>query len=146
MITVSEIMSTEVISLGPDESISKAAEIMAENNIRHIPVVDQKSQVIGIVSQRDVLKSGALYQPINQGEVKVDRQTISMIMSEGTLSTHPKDSLRAAGLTLQKHKYGCLPVIENNALVGIITDTDFVGVAINLIEEKDSLEDADDSE
>ena len=56
-------------------------------------------------------------------------------MTEGILTTHPKYSLRAAGLTLQKHKHGCLPIIDNGALVEIITDSDFVGVAINLIEE-----------
>jgi CBS domain-containing protein len=64
-------------------------------------------------------------------------------MTEDILTTHPKDSLRAAGLTLQKHKYGCLPVIENGSLVGIITDSDYVGVAINLIEEHDAFEDID---
>ncbi len=138
MITVNEIMSTELITLEPSDSVSKAAETMTKNNIRHIPVVDPQNQVIGIISQRDVLKAGARSGQTSKSTLGFP---ISDIMTEEILTTHPKDSLRAAGLTLQKHKYGCLPVIDNGALVGIITDSDFVGVAINLIEEQDSYED-----
>lgn len=138
MITVNEIMSTELITLEPSDSVSKAAETMTKNNIRHIPIIDPQNQVIGIISQRDVLKAGAF---TNQISKPTSDCPISDIMTEDILTTHPKDSLRAAGLTLQKHKYGCLPVIDNGALVGIITDSDFVGVAINLIEEQDSYED-----
>jgi CBS domain-containing protein len=138
MITVNEIMSTELITLEPGDSVSKAAETMTKNNIRHIPIVGHQNQVLGIISQRDVLKAGALSDQINTPALDVP---ISEIMTKGILTTHPKDSLRAAGLTLQKHKYGCLPVVDNAALVGIITDSDFVGVAINLIEEQDSNED-----
>ncbi|MBV1872207.1 MAG: CBS domain-containing protein [Gammaproteobacteria bacterium] len=140
MITVNEVMTTNVISLSPHDTVLKAADIMTKHNIRHIPVVSTKNQVVGIVSQRDVLRSGALSWSTDHKNENSGQQEIAEIMSKGTLSTHPKDSLRAAGLTLQKHKYGCLPVVENGLLVGIITDTDFVSVAINLIEEKDSLE------
>ena len=133
MITVSEIMSTDLITLEQTETVSKAAETMTEHNIRHIPIVGSQNQVIGIISQRDVLKAGVL---------SGSDRPISDIMTTEILSTHPKNSLRAAGLTLQKHKYGCLPVIDNDALVGIITDSDFVGVAINLIEGQDTFEDA----
>ena len=137
MITVSEIMNTEVITLKATDSISIAASVMTENNIRHLPIVDTHNQVIGIISQRDVLRAGEL-----AGENKTSKaNTISDIMSKDILTIHPKDSLKAAGLTLQKHKYGCLPVIENKLLVGIITDSDFVAVAINLIEKQDDIED-----
>lgn len=138
MITVNEIMSTELITLAPSDSVSNAAETMTKNNIRHIPVIDPQNQVIGIVSQRDILKTGAFSNEISKPTLNCP---LSDIMTVDILTTHPKDSLRAAGLTLQKHKYGCLPVIDNGAIVGIITDSDFVGVAINLIEEHDNYED-----
>lgn len=140
MITVNEIMSTHVITLAPEDSVAEAAATMTENNIRHIPIVNSQQHVIGIVSQRDVLKSGALSNASNA----TNKIAIDSIMSREILSTHPRDSLRAAGLTLQKYKYGCLPVIDNEVLVGIITDSDFVGVAINLIEEQDDFEDSEE--
>ncbi|MBV1870213.1 MAG: CBS domain-containing protein [Gammaproteobacteria bacterium] len=143
MITVNEVMTTNVISLSPHDTVLKAAEIMTKHNIRHVPVVSTNDQVVGIVSQRDILRSGALSWSTDDKNEHSGQQEISEIMSKGTLSTHPKDSLRAAGLTLQNNKYGCLPVIEDGLLVGIITDTDFVSIAINLIEEKDSLEEED---
>ena len=138
MISVNEVMSTELITLMPQDSVSKAAETMTNNNIRHIPIVDQNQHLVGIISQRDVLKAGALTH--HSSKTPLDFP-VTEIMTKDILTTHPKDSLRAAGLTLQKHKYGCLPVIDNGELVGIITDSDFVGVAINLIEEQDNFED-----
>jgi CBS domain-containing protein len=48
---------------------------------------------------------------------------------------HKEDSLRKAALYLQTHKYGCLPVVVDDRLVGIITDSDFIDIAINLIEQ-----------
>ncbi len=138
MITVSEIMTTEVITLKATDSVSIAASVMTENNIRHLPIVDTHNQVIGIISQRDVLGAGEL-----AGDNKIPKaKIVSDIMSKDILTTHPKDSLKSAGLTLQKYKYGCLPVIENQSLVGIISDTDFVAVAINLIKNQDDTEDS----
>ena len=138
MITVSEIMTNGVITLEARDPISKAVATMTENNIRHIPIVNAEKELLGIISQRDVLKAGA----DNSDKNTVGAITIAEIMSEKALTTHPEESLRAAGLTLQKHKYGCLPVIEDNKLVGIITDTDFVAIAINLIEQQDDMEDS----
>ena len=53
MISVNEVMSTELITLMPQDSVSKAAETMTNNNIRHIPIVDQNQHLVGIISQRD---------------------------------------------------------------------------------------------
>jgi len=62
-------------------------------------------------------------------------------MSKGISYTRPKDPLRSAGLKLKKNKYGCLPVMDKDKMVGIITDSDFVDVALNLIEQMDFSED-----
>ncbi|MBV1873959.1 MAG: CBS domain-containing protein [Gammaproteobacteria bacterium] len=139
MITVNEIMIKDVITMSPSESVSDAALQMAESNIRHIPIIDDQYHVVGLISQRDVLRAGSL--SISQDEPNKS-PAISQVMTKEIMTTHPRDSLRAAGLTLQQHKYGCLPVIKDKKLVGIITDSDFVGVAINLIEEQDNFEES----
>ena len=54
------------------------------------------------------------------------------------------DSLRQAALFLQSHKYGCLPVVAGERLVGIITDSDFISIAINLLEQVELAEEAED--
>lgn len=139
VITVNEIMIKDVITMSPSESVSDAALQMAESNIRHIPIVDDQHHVIGLISQRDVLRTGSL--SMSQDEPNKS-PIISQVMTKEIMTIHPRDSLRAAGLALQQHKYGCLPVIKDKKLVGIITDSDFVGVAINLIEEQDNFEES----
>tara|TARA_B100000959_G_C14979481_1_gene622860 strand:+ start:2374 stop:2568 length:195 start_codon:yes stop_codon:yes gene_type:complete len=63
-------------------------------------------------------------------------------MSEKVCAASPKDSLRSVGRILLQEKFGCVPIIDEGVLVGIITDTDYVTVAINLIEELEDFEDA----
>jgi len=142
MITVKEIMTTELVTLKQSDSIESAREIMSNKGIRHIPVVEDSGKLIGLVTQRDVLRASKSTLESNQ-QIDDSKVLIKQIMTENVSFSHPKDSLRVAGIELQKGKYGCLPVVENEQLVGIITDTDFVGVAIDLIEHMDFAEDND---
>ncbi|MCK5647816.1 MAG: CBS domain-containing protein [Gammaproteobacteria bacterium] len=141
MITVNEIMSGHVITLKTSDSVSVARELMKKEDIRHIPIVDDNYFPVGIVTQRDVLK--AQDSELNGNHHIIDDQQVLLeqIMSRKISYARPADPLRTAGLKLQKNKYGCLPVMDNNKLVGIITDFDFVGIAINLIEQVEQAED-----
>lgn len=142
MITVNEIMSSHVTTLNPSDSIAKAKALMQQEHIRHIPIVDENRSPVGLLSQRDVLKAES--SPLDSDQQNhPDENTVpvSEIMVNKIICVHPEDPLRSAGLKLQKHKYGCLPVIKENQLVGIITDSDFVSVAINLIEQMEISED-----
>ena len=148
MITVKEVMTTELVTLKQSDSIKDARKIMSEKGIRHIPVVGEQGELIGIVTQRDVLRAGSSClneNNLDENNEQLDDSKVQVqkIMSDQVSLTHPKESLRVAGLELQRQKYGCLPVVEKNKLVGIITDSDFVGVAIDLIEHMDFAEDAD---
>jgi CBS domain-containing membrane protein len=134
MITVAEIMSTQVITLKASDSISTARDIMKKEDIRHIPVVDERSFPVGIITQRDILRVQHS-QLTDSSEVNENSISLDKIMTPNIAYVFPADSLRSAGLKLQKYKYGCLPVLENDQIVGIITDSDFVSVAINLIEQ-----------
>ncbi|MFV9616095.1 MAG: CBS domain-containing protein [Gammaproteobacteria bacterium] len=135
MITVDEFMTSEPCTLRDTDSINNARQIMTEKHIRHIPVTDGNNHVLGLVSQRDVLAAtGPATAKSESPEVKVDT-TLSDIMIRNVSVVHPSDSLRQAALYLQAHKYGCLPVVSNDLLVGIITDSDFIAIAINLLEQ-----------
>jgi CBS domain-containing protein len=68
--------------------------------------------------------------------------TDAMVTDVATVDVNA--SLRHAALFLEKHKIGCLPVLDNDKLVGIITDTDFVAVAINLLEQLEETEPLDE--
>jgi CBS domain-containing protein len=138
VITVEEFMTTEPWTLRETDSIDDAREIMTDRHIRHIPVTDGDNHLVGLVTQRDIL---AATDPVQLLTVKSASNTgaadlkIADIMTRNVSVIGEKDSLREAAMYLQSHKYGCMPVVTDDRLVGIITDSDFIAIAINLIEQ-----------
>ncbi len=144
MITISELMTTKPYTLNETASVSEAWKIMTEKHIRHIPVTDKNNQLLGLVSQRDVLAATepAALQGGNGVSVEIESATcLADIMIRDVTVLHQKDSLRQAAVYMQSHKYGCIPVVSDDGLIGIITDSDFVAIAINLMEQIEVQED-----
>ncbi len=141
MLTVAEIMTREPYTLGPDDNLATARQLLAEHHIRHIPIVSSDGSLIGLVSQRDVLAASDT-SVLNRegGGSRENYVALSSIMSSPVQSADESASLRGTALHLQKHKVGCLPVLRKGKLVGIITDSDFVSIAINLMEQLESAE------
>lgn len=137
MLTVDEIMTKQPYTLGPDDTVESARQLMAQHHIRHIPVVDVDNTLVGLITQRDVLAaedSSVLNQTGDEG--CRDRYiAISSVMTTAVQTTVESASLRGTAMHLQQHKLGCLPVLTQGKLTGIITDSDFVSVAINLMEQ-----------
>ncbi len=142
MLTVAEIMTREPYSLGPDDNLAHARQMMAEHHIRHIPVVSVDGSLIGLVSQRDVLAAeNSTVLNVEGGADSRDQYVaISSIMTAPVQTVEEHAGLRGTAMHLQKNKLGCLPVLNEGRLVGIITDSDFVAIAINLMEQLESAE------
>lgn len=141
-------MTSEPCVLREFDTLDDARKVLSEHGIRHIPIVDEDKHVIGLVTQRDVLAASVPESLIWQtGTPSLDMSdtTMSEIMIKNVHVIDKSDSLRQAALFMQEHKYGCLPVISDNKLVGIITDTDFVAIAINLLEQSEISEDEADN-
>lgn len=118
---VADLMTSQLRSLRETDSLADAVAAMQELFVRHIPVVDEAGRLAGLVTQRDLL---AL-------EHKKDPSTpLRDIMRTGVATVSPDTPLRTAAETMIYNKYGCLPVIENGELAGIITETDFLKLAI----------------
>ena len=137
MLTVAEIMTREPYSLGPDDTLENARHLMAEHHIRHIPVVSADDTLIGLVSQRDVLAAeDSTVLNEEGGKGSRDRYVaVSSIMTTPVQTVDENAGLRGTAMHLQKNKLGCLPVLNKGKLAGIITDSDFVAIAINLMEQ-----------
>jgi CBS domain-containing protein len=142
MLTVSEIMTREPYTLGPDSNLAEARQLMAEHHIRHIPVLSNDGSLVGLVSQRDVLAAEDSSVVSSQQAIDAtDRYVaLSSVMTSPVQTVDERDSLRGTAIILQKSKVGCLPVLREGKLVGIITDTDFVAIAINLMEQLEAQE------
>jgi CBS domain-containing protein len=136
MLTVAEIMTREPYTLGPDDTLASARKLMAEHHIRHIPVLSAEGTLIGVVTQRDVLAAGDS-RVMNRKEAAGEENyvALSAIMTTPVQTVDENASLRGTAMHLQKNKLGCLPVLRKGKLVGIITDSDFIAIAINLMEQ-----------
>ncbi len=142
MFKVTDVMTTELFTLAPDDSLQEARRLMAEHHVRHIPVVAEDQRLVGLLSQRDVLAAAdsTLLALGEEAEAIESRIAISAVMSLDPMTTDEHASLRGAALQLQFHRIGCLPVVRNETLLGIITDSDFVTIAINLMEQLEAAE------
>jgi CBS domain-containing membrane protein len=132
--SIAEIMTTEPETLGVDDSLETARDMMSQRGFRHIPIVDDSGALAGLVTQSDVLAASASKLGADD-ERPASEVRIGEFMTRDVATVDERAELRDAAIYLQRHKYGCLPVVTDGQLRGIVTDSDFVGVAINLLEQ-----------
>ncbi|TDG15008.1 CBS domain-containing protein [Seongchinamella unica] len=142
MLSVAEIMTAQPYTLSPDDSLAQARKLMADHHIRHIPIVSGNGILVGVVSQRDVLAAAdSSVLPDPQGREQEERYiALSSVMTSPVQTVDEHASLRGTAMHLMHNRLGCLPVTRDDELVGIITDSDFVTVAINLMEQLEQAE------
>jgi CBS domain-containing membrane protein len=129
---VKDVMTSEVTVLRRDEQLTLADDLMHLGRIRHLPILDEEGKrVVGLVTQRDLFR-GALAQAIGYGERArrklLESLLIVEVMTAHPITTTPETPLAEAARVLMERKIGCLPVIENDRLVGILTEGDFVAL------------------
>ncbi len=144
MFSIDAIMSTDLITLSPDATLAQARELMHENKIHHLPVIDDGGDLIGLVSLTNVLAATDSFLREDKTRIHAREIGIKDVMVTDVATVEREASLRSAALFLEKHRIGCLPVMDDGRICGIITDTDFVAVAINLLEQIESTEPVDE--
>jgi CBS domain-containing protein len=125
---VRDIMTTEVVTLKVDEELSLASDIMTLARIRHLPIVEG-DRLAGIISQRDLYKASldsVMGYDYGQARDHLKTVTIKEVMIDKVITIGPDTQIHAAGQILIEKKIGCLPVIKNNALLGMVTETDIL--------------------
>ncbi len=135
---VRDLMTTEVATVSPDDSVAKVCSLMYEHWVRHIPVVDSKRHLVGLVTYRDLLRRSLIEQ--GGRPAWVEQEELSRIEAD-EVTQHlvdriaPDDDLRQAGRLLLDTKKSCLPVVEEGRLVGMLSESDFVRYLIDQPEE-----------
>lgn len=140
MFSLEMIMTTDLLTVSPSDPIGKAREIMQKHRIRHLPVVDDRGQLVGLVTQTDLFAAMDSFLRDKEDRVPIRQFPVEDIMVTEIATVEETASLRQAAMFIEQHRIGCLPVLRDDRLVGIITDTDFVGVAINLLEQIEEIE------
>jgi CBS domain-containing membrane protein len=129
---VKDLMTVEVTTLKRNEQLTLADDLMRLGRIRHLPVLDDDGRsLVGIITQRDLFR-GALARALGYGEHAsrklLNTFTVKDVMITDVLTTTPETPLRDAARVMQERKIGCLPVVKNGRLEGIITEGDFVAL------------------
>lgn len=135
---ISNSMTRKVVTVGPDESIFKAQELMAENKIRHLPVTESGSRLIGIVTDRDI-RSALPYKFFKTAPSEAEKKNFSElrikdIMTQDPITISPAYTIQDALLVIQDARVGALPVVrEDGVLTGIISVRDLLRAFINVL-------------
>lgn len=126
---VRDLMSDEVLSLRPEEDLSTLYDLMESRHIRHIPVVDEDGTLLGLVTHRDLIRSaltGGGDLPLSTQRELLRSIRVKEIMTRDVETVEPDDDILEAAEVMLENKFGCLPVIESDRIVGILTEADFV--------------------
>jgi acetoin utilization protein AcuB len=131
MLRVRDAMTREVVTLGPEASAAEAWGVCQEMRIRHIPVVEG-GRLVGLVSDRDLRD---ISPPRGSGGERDTLGWVSLrdIMSTGLVTIHPLDTIEHAAREIYERKIGCLPVVADGELVGIITSQDMMRIMIEMV-------------
>lgn len=143
MFSIEAIMSTNLITVEPSATIAEARALMHEHRIHHVPVV-RNDHLVGLITLTNVLAATDSFLRDPKNRIHANEIRIDEVMVSDVATVDISASLRHAALFLERHKIGCLPVMDGDKLMGIITDTDFVAVAINLLEQLEETEPYDE--
>ena len=125
---VNDIMTREVKTLGRNDTLDIARDVMVLGRIRHLPVLDD-GKVVGVVSQRDLFSAGlvaALGYGSRTQTTLLKTVNVKEVMSEPPITVSPEVRVKKAARLMMEKKIGCLPVVEGETLVGLVTETDLL--------------------
>jgi CBS domain-containing membrane protein len=131
---VSDLMSEEVHTVHPDDNLRVLADLFDRYDVRHVPVVDEEGDVVGLVSDRDLLRNVLTDQadvPLSVRQSSMEGTLVESIMTTEVVTLEANASVSRAARVLLEHKFGCVPVTEGSRLVGIVTQSDFLEAIAN---------------
>ena len=132
---VRDLMSRQIITIGPDDTLENTEQYMSSFKFRHLPVVDD-GKLVGLITHRDLLhaSSSNLSEHAKERDAVIHKQPAKRIMQSELVTVRPDTPLKVAARTMWEKKLGCLPVTEDDGkLVGIITEADFVRLGHKLL-------------
>lgn len=126
---VRDLMTSDVVTLRADENVSSFRDVLYDHGFRHVPVVDVEGNLVGLVTERDLLRNVLTDQadvPISVREETMYSTQIGDIMVQDVQTVEPEDLLPHAAQIMLENKFGCVPVTDGALLVGILTESDFI--------------------
>jgi CBS domain-containing protein len=128
---VEQYMATDLVTVHPDEAVELVANLMVWKNVRYVPVEDGQNRLVGLVSHRSLLRLLA------RGMIEGRSGSVSAadVMRKDLVTVPPEASTIDAIRLMRQHAVGCLPVVKDGRLVGVVTEGDFMEIAAELLEQ-----------
>ena len=129
MLAVRDLMTAPALALKEEDKVSALYDLMDNQHVRHVPVVDEEGDLVGLVSHRDLLRCALTGQsdvPVSLQRELLRRTQIDEIMTLDPVTVEADQNIGDAVDIMLENKFGCVPVVEGNRLVGILTEADFV--------------------
>ncbi|MHC6203081.1 CBS and ACT domain-containing protein [Breznakiellaceae bacterium SP9] len=131
---ISDVMTKNPISIHPDMSVTELRSLMDKEHIGHLPVLDKNNRLVGIVAKKDMLKAGpSAATSLDMYEISylLSKLKTEKIMVKQVRTVRETDVVEEAARIMADEAIGCLPVLKEELLVGIITKTDLFYVFVN---------------
>ena len=120
-------MSKYPLTIDPEESLSDAHHYMVKQKVRHLPVVNPSGKIVGLIAEEDLLKaepSSATSLSVWEIQYLLMKVKVKAVMVKDVITTTEDTPIEEAAHLMLENKIGCLPVIRDDKLVGIITESD----------------------
>lgn len=134
---VRDIMPRKMVTISETDTLSTVEDIMTLGHVRHMPVV-RAGRLVGVVSERDLLRASlSNLSEFGNEERRAFLQVVEIarVMSSPAITISPEATVKEAALVMAERKIGCLPVVDEDELIGIITETDvlrcFAGLGLD---------------
>ena len=141
MLKVKDIMTSEVFVLHAAQTLELVRSLMRIKHVRHVPIVEPDNTFVGLMTHRDLLAQTISHlADIDEEEQEyLDRNIhIMNIMKTDVTTADPEMDICSAISLLLEHKYGCLPIVDEGKLVGIVTEADFMKLTLELLQQSES--------
>lgn len=129
---VEEFMTTDLFTVRKDDILEFVANLLDWRHIRYVPVEDDQKHLVGLITMRKVLREYT--KVVNEDEDASVSQLVNDIMEQNPITIHPEASIIEAMEIMQEQKIGCLPVVKNSRLVGVITEDNFMNITRRLLQ------------
>ncbi len=133
---VKERMTLHPLTMEPKASITEAHRYMKENDIRHLPIVGKDGKLVGLVTRETLMEampSSVTTLSIWEMNYALNKIIVRKVMVRDVITVKEDVPIEKAARTMIENKIGCLPVMRDDSLVGIITDTDMLSTLMELM-------------
>lgn len=131
MSTVRDLMTADPATIDVEATLLDAWALMDRGRFRHLPVVDG-DELVGVISERDVLRTGGFAHPDGPEDVlaRLGTQGVREVMAAYPETVEADTPIAGAATTMLDNQFGCLPVVEGSRVVGILTSSDFLRAVV----------------